>query len=203
MRLLTSLVSRVVGVRAFHAWSFLLSEIYTQAVIGKIARAGDNIKFKYPSQVKGLGFIEIGDNFSALERLRLDAVSSYNESSYYPRIIIGNNVSFNQDCHVACISRIVIGDNVLVGSKVFISDHYHGDPKEFSLVPPALRKLYSKGDIEIGCNVWIGEGVAILSGVKIGENVIIGANSVVTRDLPSNCVVAGAPAKILYTLAEE
>lgn len=52
----------------------------------------------------------------------------------------------------------------------------------------------------IGDNVYIGAGAIIMNPVNIGDNVIIGAGSVVTKDIPSNCVVAGNPAKIIEEL---
>jgi acetyltransferase-like isoleucine patch superfamily enzyme len=54
--------------------------------------------------------------------------------------------------------------------------------------------LCSKGPVIVRNNVWIGEGVVILPGVTIGEISIIGANSVVSKDVPANAVVAGVPA---------
>ena len=67
-------------------------------------------------------------------------------------------------------------------------------------VPPARRKLDSKGPVMVGDNVWIGRCTTILSGVDIGDNCIIGANSVVTGDIPANCVAAGCPAKVIKRL---
>lgn len=49
----------------------------------------------------------------------------------------------------------------------------------------------------MGCNVWIGDKVTILGGVTIGDNVIIGAGSIITHDIPSNSMAAGAPAKVV------
>src|SRR5438874_1500562 len=59
-----------------------------------------------------------------------------------------------------------------------------------------LQGIY-KRDVDIGNNVWIGYGACILRGVTVGDNAIIGTNSVVTRDVPANAVVAGLPAKII------
>ena len=62
---------------------------------------------------------------------------------------------------------------------------------------------YTKiGRVTIGDNVFVGAGTIILPGVVVGNNVIIGANSTVTHDVPDDCVIAGSPAKILYTLEE-
>ena len=54
---------------------------------------------------------------------------------------------------------------------------------------------YTKGEIIIGNNVWLGDNVCVLPGVTIGDNVIVGANSVVTKDIETNTVAAGVPAK--------
>lgn len=67
-------------------------------------------------------------------------------------------------------------------------------------IPPHMRHLVSKGEIIIGRNVWIGDKVSIFGGVTIGDNVIIGAGSIVTHDLPSNCMAAGIPAKVIKSL---
>ncbi|MFI3296999.1 MAG: DapH/DapD/GlmU-related protein [bacterium] len=65
------------------------------------------------------------------------------------------------------------------------------------MIPPLLRNLTTKGEVNIGDNVWVGEGVAIMPGVTIGEGAVIGANSVVTKNIPSYAVVAGIPARII------
>jgi acetyltransferase-like isoleucine patch superfamily enzyme len=56
--------------------------------------------------------------------------------------------------------------------------------------------------IKVGNNVFLGYGVIVLPGVTIGDNVIVGAGSVVTRDIPSNCVAVGCPARPIKTLQE-
>jgi serine acetyltransferase len=56
--------------------------------------------------------------------------------------------------------------------------------------------------IKVGSNVFLGSGVIILSGVKIGDNVVIGSGAVVTKDIPSNCVAAGIPARSIKSIEE-
>jgi acetyltransferase-like isoleucine patch superfamily enzyme len=144
----------------------------------------------------------IGENFAALTYLRLETFDSYQGQRLTPKLIIGNNVAFNNDCHIGCINRIEIGNNVLGASRIYITDHYHGEISADDLANvPTSRPLTSKGPVIIKDNVWIGEGVSILPGVTIGENAIIGANSVVNRDVPPNSVVAGIPAKVIRVLA--
>ena len=56
---------------------------------------------------------------------------------------------------------------------------------------------YSKGDIRVGHDVWIGEGANILSGVSIGHGAVVAAFSVVTKDVPPYAIVGGAPARVI------
>ena len=115
-----------------------------------------------------------------------------------PAVVIGNNCHFGIRNHITCINNITIGDNLLTGAYVLISDNSHGAVEKNMLdTAPFDRPLVSKGEIRIGNNVWLGDKVSILSNVHIGNNVIIGANSVVTKDIPDNCVAAGIPAKII------
>ncbi|MBO4333820.1 MAG: hypothetical protein IKP81_00765 [Paludibacteraceae bacterium] len=62
------------------------------------------------------------------------------------------------------------------------------------------REIVSRGSINIGRNVWVGDKVTILAPVSIGDGAIIAANAVVTKDVPPYCVVAGAPARVIKDL---
>jgi acetyltransferase-like isoleucine patch superfamily enzyme len=90
---------------------------------------------------------------------------------------------------------------VLIASKVYISDHFHGNVTAEELdIAPVKRKLFSKGPVIIGDNVWIGEGVVIMPGVEIGNSCIIGANAVVTKSFPKDSVIGGNPARLIKVL---
>jgi Acetyltransferase (isoleucine patch superfamily) len=111
---------------------------------------------------------------------------------FSPSISIGDNCNIGEYCHISAINKITIADGVLTGRFVYIGDNAHGGLSwEEAGIPPAKRKLITKGEIMIGRNVWIGDKSTILGGVSIGDNVIIGANTVVTHDIPSNTVVGG------------
>lgn len=186
-------ISRIFDIR--------LNQLYTLWLLNEFNSVGKNIYFERFIYLIGGKYITIGNNFSCFKRLRLEAIDIHNGHKYTPKIIFGDNVSINFDCHIGCVNRIEIHDNVLIASKVFITDHSHGYIKKEALTePPSLREVVSKGPVIIEKNVWIGEGVVILGGLKIGENSIVGANSVVTKSVPKNCVVAGNPAKIIKEL---
>lgn len=175
---------------------------YSSILSKALKNAGENFYIQHPYTVSGAKYIKIGNNFTALSRLRLEAFDFYLNSSYNPSITIGDNVNINDDCHIGCINEIRIGNNVLIASKVFISDHFHGQiSSSENHLPPASRELVSKGPVIIEDDVWIGEGVSIMPNVRIGKGSIIGANSVITKDIPEYSVAGGIPARVLKTIS--
>ena len=130
----------------------------------------------------------------------MEYMDQWKSQKFQPRLKIGDNFSMQHNCHIGCIERVEIGDDVLLGSKVYITDHFHGNATKDDVgVPPIDRPLSSK-PVKIGCKVLIGDNVTILPGVTIGDNVIVGANAVVTKSFPANAVIAGCPAKLLRML---
>lgn len=126
------------------------------------------------------------------------------ESWHFPyleksgKIVIGICCNFGEYTHITTTSKIVIGNGVLTGRFVLITDNSHGktDGSEANL-PPSSRTVVSKGPTVIGNNVWIGDKAAIMAGVTIGDGAIIAANAVVTHDVPAGALAAGVPAKII------
>ena len=163
---------------------------------------GNNLRISFPITTYGLENVTIGDNFKCGERLKLRTFNTWGGGGELnPEIVIGNNVNIETDCHISAINSVVIEDNVLMASFVYISDHSHGQTTLSDIeIPPIKRPLYSKGRIRICKNVWIGEKATILPNVTIGEGSVIGANAVVTRDIPSHCVAVGNPAKVIRHL---
>ena len=113
---------------------------------------------------------------------------------FSPQIIIGNNVSIQKDCHIGAINRIVLGNNVLLASKVFITDHSHGKAtKEDIFFHPSQRKLFTKGPVIIEDNVGLGalctidKGVSgdttIGAGTKIDNQVHVGHDTIIGKDV--------------------
>ena len=149
-----------------------------------------------PFVIRGKVFLEYGVGLTTGYNCRIEI---FGEKKEKKKLIIGENCRMGDNVHIAASKKVIIGDNCLIASKVYISDTSHG---EYNLekmdsspdVAPNDRPLYSK-EVIIGKNVWIGENVCILPGVRIGDGVIIGANSVVTKDIGENVIVAGNPAR--------
>lgn len=159
-----------------------------------------NIYFPMLSLV-GSKYITIGNNTSIGKNIALTVWKRKDSKYNSPSISIGDRCSIGADAHITAINKIVIGNNVLTGKKILITDNSHGESTREELVTaPSKRPLYSKGAVIIDDNVWIGEKVSIMPSVHIGEGVIIAANAVVTKDIPPYCIVAGIPAKIIKKL---
>jgi len=116
-------------------------------------------------------------------------------------IHFGSNVQLNDNVHIGAMSSILVGNDVLIASRVFISDHNHGSYSDIlvcsSPEEPPINRVEQVKSVVIGDRVWIGEGASILPGVSIGSGAIIGAGAVVTSDIPSNCIAVGAPARVI------
>lgn len=176
----------------------LYNKLYTERMKKVFASVGDNAYIMSNIYVRGGQKIIIGNNFYCYWGVRIETYSCHNGMKFNPQIIIGNNVSINPDCHIGAINRIEIHDGVLMASRVFITDHFHGKiNREELLVSPQKRILFAKGTVIIKRNAWLGEGVAVMPGVTIGENSVIGANAVVTKDIPDNSIAVGIPAKVI------
>lgn len=149
----------------------------------------------------GLSHMQIGADFRAGDSLWLEAVVQYGGARFEPRLEIGPHARVSDSVHIACLDRVTIGAHLLSGSRVLISDHAHGryDGAEASdpAIPPALRPLHSPSPVTIGDNVWLGDGVAVLSGARIGDGCVIGANAVVTGVVPPGTLAVGAPARAI------
>jgi lipopolysaccharide O-acetyltransferase len=153
---------------------------------------------RMPVYIRNRHLIRFGPRFTSGVGLRIEA---FGESADGPRIEIGSDVQVNDYVHIGAVQSVRIGNNVLIASKVFVSDHNHGiysgdDPHDSPDVPPSARSLRSS-PVSIEDNVWIGEFVSILPGVTIGRGSVIGSMSVVTKDIPPGCVAAGSPARVL------
>jgi len=108
-------------------------------------------------------------------------------------IRIGKNVFINHGCTLLDLGGITIQEDVLIATNVQLSTESHS-------LNPTERKALVLNSILIKKNAWIGAGAIILPGVTVGENSVVAAGAVVSKDVPSNTVVAGVPAKIVKHL---
>lgn len=110
----------------------------------------------------------------------------------------GNNIYANFNLTLVDDTHIYVGDCTMFGPNVTVATAGH----------PILPELREQGyqynmPVHIGRNCWLGAGVIVLPGVTIGDNTVVGAGSVVTKDLPSNVVAVGNPARVLRQINEK
>lgn len=119
------------------------------------------------------------------------------QCDYGYNIEVGEHFFANFDAVLLDVCKITIGDHCLLGPNVHI--YTAGHP----LNPEERQTGIEFGKpVTIGHHVWIGGGAIINPGVKIGDHAVIASGSVVTKDVPSNVIVGGNPAKILKHLEE-
>lgn len=151
---------------------------------------------RFPIDIRGKNSIDFGKKLTTGRYCRLEGKVDRKEKTLF----FGENIQINDFVHITAYHSVIIEDNVLIASKVYISDTSHGYYSgENSSNPYEIardRKLVYK-KVKICKNVWLGENVSVLPGVTIGVNSIIGANSVVCKDIPENVIAVGSPAKII------
>lgn len=129
-------------------------------------------------------------------------------SIHHGKIIIGNNTKLGEGSKILCVDKVTIGDYTAIATDVTIVDNNNHpiNPvfRQYMRTTPhnSDTRSWIHSDhkpVVIGRNCWIGSDVRIQKGVTIGDNAIIAACSVVTKDVPANCIAAGNPAKIVKT----
>ena len=111
-------------------------------------------------------------------------------------ISVGRRFTANFNVTILDGAPVTFGDFCMVGPGTLIATTGH--PLE---AQGRRERLAISRPITIGNDVWIGGNCTVLGGVTIGDNVVVAAGAVVTKDVPSNCVVAGVPARVIKQLA--
>lgn len=175
-------------IRLFNFFLNRLRNLFMSYLCG-FKKCGTGLDISFPCVITGAGNIEIGNNFSSLGSLYLYG----NEGS----IRIGNDVSLNTNVQIGSSgSKIILGNNVLIGPNVVLraADHSY-----FETDKPIRQQGHVGAPIIIDDDVWIGANTVILKGVHVKKGAVVGAGSVVVRDVDAFSVVAGSPAKKLFS----
>jgi len=126
-------------------------------------------------------------------------------------------ISIGESCYIGDGTRIWSSESVCIGNRVLVSHNVNIHDTDSHSIDANLRSQHfymimtnghpkddifdiKASSIEIGDDVWIGFNSTILKGVKIGKGSVVAACSVVTKDVPSNVIVAGNPAKIVKSI---
>ena len=173
--------STIIAILKFNLWGIVYGK--GVRIIGRI------IVFKTPNSIIQIGNHCIFNSCSKLNFRGINHPCILQTGTSHAKIMIGNHVEMSG---VSIVSNhsVNIGNNVLIGANCQIGDRDgHSNRYKSSSKP-----------ITIEDDVWLGMNVTVLKGVTIGEHSIIGANSVVTKDIPANCIAAGNPCKVIKLL---
>lgn len=124
---------------------------------------------------------------------------------YGVNIHVGEGCFVNYNCTFLDVSPITLGDGVWIGASVTLATPNHPFLAEERLpqnYPDGMHDLEYSEPINIKDGCWICSGAVVCGGVTIGENSIVAAGAVVTKDVPSNSIVAGVPAKVIRRIDE-
>jgi acetyltransferase-like isoleucine patch superfamily enzyme len=162
----------------------------------------------------GFKYVKLNQNFPHFSgnlliifgnRITVHSRSTFSGGKIYssPKFEVGNGTYLGPGFSVGVAKRVSIGSSCYIADNVTIADN-DGHPLD-----PFCR---GKGDpvdnndilpVQIGNNVWIGDGSIVLKGVSIGESSVVGARSVVVRDVKPYSVVAGNPATIIKRIESD
>jgi acetyltransferase-like isoleucine patch superfamily enzyme len=124
-------------------------------------------------------------------------------------IFIHPEVYIGDDCLISCSNSVEIGSYTMIAHGVHIFDNdthpinWQERLKDWQLIvgsESGVKPLVASAPIKIGQHVWVGFGSLIFKGITIGDRSIIAAGSVVTKDVPSDVMVAGNPAKVIKSV---
>tara|TARA_R100000995_G_scaffold82834_1_gene57396 strand:- start:1152 stop:1958 length:807 start_codon:yes stop_codon:yes gene_type:complete len=151
-----------------------------KVTIGKYSKIGDNVKIKCKELI-------IGDHLFMADGVEIGRGGCNGPNS---NVKIGSGVGIFENVVINPSESVEIGDNCGIGADVMIWTHgawldiTQGFPSDF-------------GPVKIGNNVWLPARSIVLPNVTVGDDVVIGTNSLVNRDLPSGCLAAGIPCKVI------
>lgn len=164
-------------------WMKLRDKLTTLIVRGNFASCGKNVTINSGLVYRQPRNIHVGECVTIARN-----VTMFSENPE-GKLWLEDNVIITFDVRLDFSGCLRIGRNTVISKQVIIETHDHG-------LDPHSKPVYKS--LDIGENVWIGMGAIILSSVrKIGSNSIIASGAVVTKEVPSNCIVGGIPARVL------
>lgn len=181
----------------FYILRIILNNLKSRLVFKKV---GKMTYIFSPLRVVGGKYICFGNKTSVMKGLRIEAIDRYNDKMYRPEIYIGDRVNIEQNVHITCASKILIGADCSILANVLITDITH--PYEDITRAPRDADLVTS-PVSIGEQTMIGMGAKIMPGISIGKHCVVGANAVVTKSVADYSVVAGIPARVIKRYDEQ
>jgi acetyltransferase-like isoleucine patch superfamily enzyme len=198
-RAVAARVRRTIAVRVHRGWEWLRrhGEITPASPAGRrFGRLGEGSCIAFPpGAIFGEPWIHIGADTLIGTHVTLSAgMAPGLDLGAEPLLRLGDRCSIGRGSHIVAHQSIEIGDDVLAGPYVYVTDqnHSYADP-----ATPIGRQWPVNDPVVIGPGCWLGAGAIILPGARLGAHVVVAAGAVVRGRFPDHCVVAGVPARIV------
>jgi acetyltransferase-like isoleucine patch superfamily enzyme len=172
-----------------------ISRIYTNLIRASFKGLGPGSIVHFPARIENPHRIVIGAGVTIGRDCWLNPVEEWQGENFDSQLIIGGNSAIMGGTQLSVVTRIEIGQRVLIGRGSVIVDHIH----DYTAVdyPLDIAPLTRGRPVAIGDDVFLGVNCAVAPGVTIGRHSFVGANSVIINNIPSYCMVAGNPAVVM------
>ncbi len=175
----------------------LTSKLYYTRIFKNFGKAS---MIKSPLFISHPECIHIGNNVCIRNGLRIEAITKWGNQIEKPILIIGDNISIEQNVHITCAGRLTIGSETTISFGVMITDNDHCyEQLDVNIMKQPLKITQT----EIGEFCFIGAGAKILAGTILGRQCIVAANAVVRGIYPDYSVIAGSPSRIVKQLNQK
>jgi acetyltransferase-like isoleucine patch superfamily enzyme len=166
---------------------------YTLIIGSQFGSWGRGSRIGRGAKIVGSQLVRVGSGVAIGERAWINAKDDRGDGA--PTLDIGDGTYIGRFVQINAWRSVVIGHDVLIADRVFISDsdHIYADTN----VPIRRQGDSFRGPVVLRQGCWVGIGAVILPGVTIGRNSVVAANAVVTKDVPDCVVVGGIPAKVI------
>ena len=183
-------------------WKLLTKIMYREPMFRyRCARVGRRLQLEGDvPQFMGNGRISVGDDVRVGTRNTWVVGFKVSENA---ELVIGNRVSVNYQTSISVATRVEIGDDTMIAGNVQIYDNISHPLSPSRRLRHESFTLDEAAPITIGKNVWIGNAAIVMRGVTIGDNAVVAAGSIVTKDVRPDTLVAGSPARVIKSIADE
>jgi carbonic anhydrase/acetyltransferase-like protein (isoleucine patch superfamily) len=181
------------GANVYRRWRWAGDRMFSAALRSSFAELGERSLIQRPARLDGTKRIAIGAHVFVGAGSWLQVLDE--ASGEGPALRIGSDSSIAGACAIIAAASVRVGRSVLFARNVYVSDHNHAYR---DLARPVLAQgIDSVAPVVIEDGTWLGQNVVVCPGVRIGAGAVIAANSVVKSDVPSHCLAAGAPARVV------
>lgn len=182
-----------------HAWELFKSKVYYENVLrGRCESVGEGLElYGEVPYITGTGRIRLGSHIELH-----DKITFFSGGGLFANALleVGNHTGIGFAVQIRVQKHVKIGDYCMIASRTIINDsdghptHWRRRRDNMKVGPEAVKPVIIADD------VWIGENCIVSKGVSIGQGSIVASGSVVTKDVPPFCIVAGVPARVVKEL---